>query len=92
METIQIRVSAELARQLRPYARQLPQILELGLRQLEQQQNEQDKVSQTLAQTGFIQHLAAEEIDEPDAPRQPPPVLPGPPASEILIAQRRGER
>lgn len=90
METIQVQVSAELARQLRPYARQLPQILELGLRQIEQQSAE-DKVSQTLTKTGFIQHLAAEEIDEPDAPRQPPPVLPGPPTSEILIAQRRGE-
>lgn len=91
METIQVQVSPELARQLRPYAEQLPQILELGLRQIEQQ-SQQDKVRQALEGTGFIRHWAAEDLDEPDAPRQPPPVLPGPPASEILIAQRRGEQ
>jgi hypothetical protein len=31
------------------------------------------------------------EGDGTDAERQVPPVLPGPPVSEILIAQRRGE-
>lgn len=36
-ETIQVEISSELARQLRPYARQLPQILELGLQQMQTQ-------------------------------------------------------
>ncbi len=89
METIQVQVSSELAQQLRFYARELPQILELGLRHWEQQQNEQDKVNQALINTGFIRHLAT-KIEEPDAPRQPPPKLPGPPTSEILIAHRHG--
>ncbi len=91
METIKVRVSAELAEQLRPYSGQLPKILELGLRHLEQKQKEQDRVHQALLNTGFIRRLVIEETDEPDEPRQSPPALSGPPVSEILIAQRRGE-
>lgn len=91
METIKVQISSELAEQLRPYSEQLPEILELGLRHLEQKQKEQDKVHQVLLNTGFIQHLVTAETDEPDEPRQSPPALSGPPVSEILIAQRRGE-
>jgi len=35
IETIQIQVSSELARRLRPYQRELPRILEWGLRRVE---------------------------------------------------------
>jgi hypothetical protein len=90
METIQIRISSELATQLRPYYQQLPQILELGLRHLKNQASEQEQVTQALLSTGFIQHLAVEKVDESDATHQPPPVLPGPPTSEVITAQRRG--
>jgi hypothetical protein len=70
---------------------ELRQALQLGLAQLQHQQTEQGRVNQALLNTGFIRHLAVIETDESDAPRQPPPVLPGPPVSEILIAQRRNE-
>lgn len=90
-ETIKIQVSSALAEQLRPYYQQLPQILEWGLRYLEKKQTEQDTVNRVLLSTGFIRHLDATDINEPDAPRQLPPVLPGTPTSEILMAQRRGD-
>jgi len=37
METIQIQVSSELARRLRPYQSELPRILEWGLRHVEKE-------------------------------------------------------
>ena len=90
METIQVQVSSELAQQLQPHSQHLPQILEWGLRVLEQQQSEHNKVAQTLLSTGFIGHLSPETSPD-DRPRQPPPELSGPPVSEILLAQRRGK-
>jgi hypothetical protein len=75
---------------------ELRQALMLGLEQLRQQQMPQsvpDRTVQILLSTGRIHRLSATlaEDKEPYAKRQPPPALPGPPASEILIAQRRGE-
>lgn len=49
METIEVQVSSELAEQLRPNHGQLPQILELGLRYLEQHQADPGTQQQTLA-------------------------------------------
>ena len=74
----------------------LRQALMLGLAQLRQQQTDlsiTEQVVQVLLSTKRIRHLAAELVKDgkPDTGRQAPPVLPGPPASEILIAQRRGE-
>jgi hypothetical protein len=75
---------------------ELRQALMLGLAQLRQQQMTQDvpdRTVQILLSTGRIHRLSATlaEDKEPYAKRQAPPALPGPPASEILIAQRRGE-
>ena len=70
--------------------------LQLGLTQLQRQQAEQDvadRIVQALLDTGLVEHLTAPlpEGIEPRAERQEPPTLPGPLASEIIIAQRRGE-
>jgi hypothetical protein len=75
---------------------QLRQALLLGLAQLRQRQTALDaavQVVQVLLATDRIHHLSAElvEGDGAGAERQVPPVLPGPPVSEILIAQRRGD-
>jgi hypothetical protein len=75
---------------------ELRQALMLGLAQLRQRQTASDtadQVVQVLLNTERVRHLSAALVrdEKPDASRQAPPVLPGPPVSEILIAQRRGE-
>ena len=75
---------------------ELRQALMLGLAQLRQRQADADTtvhVIQALLKTDRIRHLSAKLVESngADAERQEPPVLPGPPVSEILIAQRRGE-
>ena len=75
---------------------ELRQALMLGLAQLRQRQADADttvQVVQALLSTDRIRHLSAELVEGngAGADRQEPPVLPGPPVSEILIAQRRGE-
>ena len=96
METIQIQVSSELAQQLRPHYDQLPQILELGLRHLKQQQTAVEAYQRTMAvlqQVGasgpaidtVAQYLAEQEAD----PWQPIEAG-GQPASETIIAARAG--
>jgi len=50
------------------------------------------RIVQVLSSTGRVMHLAATLVEaEANTSRQTPPTLPGPPVSEILIAQRRGE-
>lgn len=75
----------------------LRQALMLGLAQLRQRQTTPDtagRVVRALLSTGRVHHLSATlvEDDGADAGRQSPPALPGLPVSEILIAQRRGNR
>lgn len=75
---------------------ELRQALMLGLVQLRQRQaapNTALQVVQALLSTDRIRHLSAGlvESEGADADRQVPPVLPGKPVSDILIAQRRGE-
>lgn len=72
---------------------ELYQALQLGLAQLRQQRAAQHKVVQALLKTGRVQRLTAVKADDEESQvaRQAPPTLPGPPVSEILIAQRRGE-
>jgi hypothetical protein len=75
---------------------ELRQALLLGLTQLRQQQAAKDaanSVIQALLSTGRVRHLSAAPVESADqeADRQAPPTLPGPPVSEILVAQRRGE-
>jgi hypothetical protein len=72
---------------------ELYQALQLGLAQLRQQRAAQHKVVQALLSTGRVRRLTVAQVDdeESEVARQAPPTLPGPPVSEILIAQRRGE-
>jgi hypothetical protein len=75
---------------------ELRQALKIGLAQLRQQQITQEteaRVVQAFLNTGRVRHLSTvlPDSEESNAERQPPPELPGPPVSEILIAQRRGE-
>jgi hypothetical protein len=50
---------------------------------------------EALVSTGRIRHLTSlvgSSVDiDTEEPRQVPPTIAGPPVSEILIAQRRGE-
>ena len=75
---------------------ELRQALTLGLAQLRQQQttpDTTDQVIQALLSTGRIRRLSVTlaKSERSNADRQIPPTLPGPPVSEVLIAQRRGE-
>jgi hypothetical protein len=75
---------------------ELRKALILGLAQLRQGQTDSNvaqQAIQALLSTGRVRHLSAALVqdEKPDADRQPPPELPGPPVSEILIAQRRGD-
>lgn len=74
---------------------ELRQALMLGLTQLRQQRAAQDinpRIIHALISTGRIRHLTTTSVgEEASTGRQTPPTLPGPPVSEILVAQRRGE-
>ncbi|MBN1991094.1 MAG: hypothetical protein JW953_00205 [Anaerolineae bacterium] len=91
METITVTIPTDWLQDASLSPEDIRRALKLGLAQLNLQQTEQDKVRQALLSTGFIRHLSIKETDKPAAPRQPPPELPGPPTSEILISQRRRE-
>ena len=72
---------------------QLRRALQLGLAQLHREQAAEKTsalVVQALLKTGHVRHLASRS-ELQSTPRQEPPTLPGPPVSELLIAQRRGE-
>lgn len=76
---------------------ELRQALQLGLDQLHHRQQvvqeRAEDVIKVLLRTGQIRHLVtlSTEAETPSTKRQTPPTLPGPPLSDILIAQRRGE-
>ncbi len=75
---------------------ELRQALMLGLTEIRHRQansNITERVIQILLDTKRIRHLSAALVkdEEIDIDRQSPPELSGPPVSEILIAQRRGE-
>lgn len=95
-DTIQLTIPAQWVQDLPIDQDQLRQALMLGLDQLRQQQTTntvKSRVIQALLQSGRVHRLAANLAPSPTPPteRQPPPSLAGPPVSEILIAQRRGE-
>jgi len=74
----------------------LRRALQLGLAHLRQRQarpESTDMVVHAMLSTGRVRHLmvTSAEDKEPRPTRQEPPVLPGTPVSELLIAQRRGE-
>jgi len=94
--TVMLTIPARWVQELAINQDELRQALMLGLAQLRQQQTQQDtnaQVVQALLSTGRVRRLSAALLKEaePYTDRQSPPVLPGPPVSEILIAQRRGD-
>jgi len=94
MSSITIQVPQELAVRLQPYREKLPQILELGLTQLESEPQPttdlRERTLRALASTGLIQPLNLTHYiqRQPHRPRRTPLKIPGKPLSEIIIEQR----
>ena len=94
--TITVTIPARWAQDLEVDQVLLRQALMLGLAQMRNRRPLQDvgaRPLQALLSTGRVRRLATELVpnDAAGPKRQSPPALPGPPVSEILIAQRRGE-
>jgi hypothetical protein len=94
--TVQLTIPARWLEELSIDQDELRRAVMLGLTQLRQQREERDisdRTIQALLDTGLVHHLSVPlpEGIEPAAERQAPPTLPAPSASEIIIAQRRGE-
>jgi hypothetical protein len=99
MVTISLKVSDELARRLAPYRDRLPEIVELGLSQVESgaeegaDTNRSALKAQVLAawrSTGLI--TAPESATRAGTRvRRTPVKAGGTPASELIIAERRGK-
>jgi hypothetical protein len=98
-ETIQIQVSSELARRLRPYQRELPHILEWGLRRVERETEAESAplptradVLAALRSTGILVELdpaiAARYRAGSDQPERTPVRVKGKPLSEMIIEER----
>ncbi|MDE3088233.1 MAG: hypothetical protein KGJ80_02455 [Chloroflexota bacterium] len=93
MSSITIQVPKELAVRLRPYRKKLPEILELGLAQVESQAESKadlrERTLRVLESTGLIRPLTLSRyIERPQRPRRTPLKIPGKPLSEIIIEQR----
>ena len=104
METIQVQVSSELARRLRPYQSELPRILEWGLRHIERETEAKTRtelVPEALAlQTRVLAALRRAGAVGPDPKemaqyltgrenqRWTPIQAGGKPASEMIIEER----
>ena len=97
METITLTIPIDWLKG-QPFSQdELRQALQLGLNQLRHQQYvaqaSAENVIEVLLSTGKVKHLTSlhQESETTSVKRQPPPTLPGPSLSDILIAQRRGE-
>jgi hypothetical protein len=104
METVQIQVSSELARRLRPYQRDLPRILEWGLRHVERETEAETRAESTseamalqkrvvaaLRRAGAVGPDPAEVeqyLAQPENQRWTPIQAGGKPASEMIIEER----
>ncbi len=94
MSSITIQVPKELATRLKPYREKLPQILELGLEQLETKTEPnlraRERTLQVLRSTGLIQPINFTWLDHPRRGRRrhSPVKMPGKPLSELIIEQR----
>ena len=96
METITLTIPTDWLKGQTLNQDELRQALQLGLDQLHRQQSVQERaenVIEALLSTGRVRHLTSlpREVETTPVERQPPPTLSGPPLSDILIAQRRGE-
>ena len=94
MITIPVQLSNELARRVMPLQDRLPEIIELGLRQIETDQKPEasarQQVLDALHSTGIVTLPQAAARRKPRT-RHTPIMAGGRPASELLIAERRGE-
>jgi hypothetical protein len=97
MDTIKLTIPADWLKGNTLSQDELRRALKLGLAQLRQEQQadhaQGEKVVKALINTGRVKHLATiqETIDTEISERQPPPTLPGPSVSEILVSQRKGD-
>jgi hypothetical protein len=97
MITIPVQLSDDLARRVAPLQDRLPEIIELGLRQIETDQQAEPSYSQAkqqvldaMASTGIVT-LPRAAVQRTQRARRTPIVAGGRPASELIIAERRGE-
>jgi hypothetical protein len=97
MITIPVQLSDDLARRVAPLQDRLPEIIELGLRQMEvdrQAEASYSRVKQqalaAMASTGIVTLPQATAQGKPRV-RHTPIMAGGRPASELIIAERRGE-
>ncbi len=95
--TISLEVPPELARQLTPLRDRLPEIIELGLRQWEVKAREEvetncitlkQQVLAALHSTGIVTMPEPTTVSQ-DSMRHTPIKAGGPPASEMIIKERR---
>jgi hypothetical protein len=97
MVTISLKVSDELAERLAPYRDRLPEIVELGLSQVESQSEGDTTLNHSALKAQVLAALRSTGIitaPEPTARaetrvRHTPLKAGGPPASELIIAERR---
>lgn len=98
MVAISLEVPDELAKRLVPVQDRLPEIIELGLRQLELEvesdmERDRDKsryqVLTALYSTGIV--TLPQTVQPATRTRYTPVQADGPPASEMIIRERRGE-
>ena len=97
METIQIEISSELARRLRPYQSELPRILEWGLRRAEgkteaesntEARSLQERIVAALRQAGAV-GTDPEKVAQYLSERSWTPVeVGGKPLSEMIVEER----
>ena len=98
MITIPLQLPDGLARRVMPLQDRLPEIIELGLRQVEAasevgagDSQAKQRVLEALASTGIVT-LPAPAARGKAHLRHTPIKAGGPPASEMIIAERREER
>ncbi len=97
MVTISLKVSDELAERLAPYQDRLPEIVELGLSQVESEAERGAALNSSALKAQVLAALRSTGIittPEPAARaetrvRHTPLKAGGPPASELIIAERR---
>jgi hypothetical protein len=94
MITIPVQLPNDLARRVLPLQDRLPEIIELGLRQMEAaakgETDARQQVLDALDSTGIVT-LPQAGAEPGSRPRHTPIVAGGRPASELIIAERRGD-
>ena len=96
MVTIPLQLSNDLARRVLPLQDRLPEIIELGLQQMSLKKNTDEDLLlakqhtlEVLASTGIVTLPTSAESGCRPRRRRTPIEAGGPPASEMIIAERR---